>query len=141
MRCPYCSGEIGIDILKATSELTACPKCTRRFRVLSTDFNDHSPNEVSDALPFIRNRMGAITAFAVREDQRFCEVCGSFYAKEEKICPNLLMALKAWFLDPTRICHIDPNLTPERVQEEIEAFLKKKVQRTVLKALLKRKAT
>lgn len=141
MRCPYCSGEIGIDVVCATSEFTACPKCTRRFRVLFTDFNDHSPNEVSDALPFIRSRMGAITVFAVREDQRFCEVCGSFYTKEEGICPDLLRALKAWYFDPTPICHEDQNLTPERVRKEIEGFLKKRVKRTVLQAFVKRNGT
>lgn len=82
--------------------------------------------------------MGEITAFAVREDQRFCDVCGSFYTKEDRICPKLLKALKSWFSDPTPICLEDQSLTPERVQEEIEDFLKKKVKRTVLESLVKR---
>ena len=81
--------------------------------------------------------MGELMAVAVREDQRLCGVCGTFYTKEDRICPNLFEAARGWYLDPTPICHKDQSLFPELVREEIERFLRKKVKRAVLETVVK----
>ena len=141
MRCPYCSLETGIDELRTSSESHVCPECSRPFRLLYTDYNSHSPSEISEALPYMNNRMGAITAFLVREDQRFCTVCGSFYTREDRICPGLLYELKSWYKDPEPVCKSGVNLTPHRVRYEIESFLKKKVKRAVLESIVGKKLT
>lgn len=132
MHCPYCSSETDFGSSTTSSCPAICATCSRTFRVLCTDYQSHSPSDVSACLPECRRRIGAITFFAVREDQLFCEVCGTCYTKSDGICPQLFRAIKDWYLYPMPICNRDPSLTPDRVRDEIKMFLATKLKRSVL---------
>lgn len=85
--------------------------------------------------------MGELMRVTVREDQRFCAVCGKFYTKKDRICPNLLHAVKAWYSDPAPICNQQLGLTPEVVREEVATYLKMKVKSAVLESIVNAKST
>jgi len=136
MRCPYCWNKVSIDELKTYSNRVKCPTCSRCFKVVSTDYNNHSPSEISDRLPFIRIRLGELRTILIREDQRICSVCGSFYTKKDAICLNLIEEMKVWYANPELICEYDPSISADLVRKEIETFLRKKVKKAVLVSVI-----
>lgn len=142
-KCPYCSHRIKAWTDTPHGSEYNCHKCSRVFDVLLTDFNNHSPHEISEHFPCLVFKMGELTAFTVRKEQRFCEVCGTFYRQDENVCPNLLEEIVYWYHHPEVISNKTDELDPDLVQGEIKVYLaanfKDRVVRRIINGNLKKK--
>ena len=133
MKCPYCSATVTTS---SSSEDVECSKCSRRFKVVLTDHNDHSPHELSERLPYTVSRMGELFEVVVRDDQRFCSVCGSFYEKKDGACLELVSSIKRWYKNPKPIAERSEGLSESEVKEEIKVFLSKNFKRKKIEEMI-----
>lgn len=134
MRCPYCENEIASEVpCKGES---SCESCGETFSSGLTDFNNHSPHEVSESLPYTVFLHGSITQLLFRKDQRLCEICGSIYQSRDKVCPQLKASLRRWYKQPKDIIEKGSSVSAELVRAEIENYLAKNVKRKVWPEIL-----